>query len=331
MNVGQFEEFASLQQAMGRSLRTERILTAASPREEAHETEEEEETDSKPTNCQESEQVPKTTSPTTKTMQKKNPSLLVQMIPEELIHKVMSFLSVDSYLTTWSILCKSFCDLSNNELTFKIICQRIYTQQTKSKKLDLKRYNSYRTMYINRPRVRTGGGIYVLKYSQIKRIQRDMWTEVPLGATLETVYYRYLYFCENGTVLYALTPMEPQDIIPKLLLKLKGNDNSNNKENNNRIVSGKYEVCKNVARVFDIKYSWCHVVFDLQICTEKEEEKEEEVDNTLFTQLFLVKHQTRTSRTPFNGDLLDDTATNYDVTEFQTPSEPFRFLFDNRL
>lgn len=185
MSVGQFEEFASLQQAMGRSLRTEKVLTAASSREEAHETqiveeeEEDEETDSKPTNFQESEQVPNTTSPATKTTQKKNPSLLVQMIPEELIHKVLSFLSVDCYLTTWSILCKSFCDLSNNELTFKIICQRIYTQQTKSKKLDLKRYNSYRTMYMNRPRVRTGGGIYVLKYSQIKRIQRDMWTEVP--------------------------------------------------------------------------------------------------------------------------------------------------------
>jgi len=41
-------------------------------------------------------------------------------------------------------------------------------------------------------------------------------SQIPHGAILETVYYRYLYFQEDGYVWYALTTRGPHEMIPRL-------------------------------------------------------------------------------------------------------------------
>ena len=73
-------------------------------------------------------------------------------------------------------------------------------------------------------------------------------TEVPVGAILETIYYRYLSFQENdGVVFYALTAKPPYEMIPCFLAvqaKSKDNGNPDNLNSNpmkNGIVQGTYQ------------------------------------------------------------------------------------------
>ena len=231
------------------------------------------------------------------------------ILPDELMHKIMKFLDVHVYATC-ALVSPAWESFTRTEFAYKVICERLYLNQSKRKILNLHRWKSYHNMLLNRPRVQTGGGVYVLKYSQVKQIQRDMWTEVPLGAILETVYYRYLHFCENGTVMYALTPLGPHEMIPKLLkMKQMGSPDK-------RIVIGRYEVCKTIVRVW-AELEWCHILFGMNIITDAEQC----LGGGRFSKLSLLKHQT--SSTDFDDP--------HDVVDFEVPSEPFRFLFDSRL
>jgi F-box protein 9 len=196
MSVGQYEEFVSLQQAMGNSLATSRCATSESFTHDAQKSkptasiiEEEEEEDDLPPlppsspydkSCECSTNIIEDDIKEKRTEDRGSSSLFLDMIPEELIHKILAFLTVDTYE-----ICGQVCSLLERititEVSYKIRCERIYTAQTRSRgMMRMERWNnSFRFMWRNRPRVRTGGGIYVLKYSHIKPIQRDMWTEVP--------------------------------------------------------------------------------------------------------------------------------------------------------
>jgi F-box protein 9 len=208
MSVGQFEEFASLQEAMGHSLPTCKAamgvnhptssdsLTHKAPRAVFIKEDQAEgggndispspllpstlESNAKTYDCMilidnETNRTKKTTNSNTT-----QSSLLLTMIPEDLIHKILAFLTVDTYG-----VCRRVCSLleqmTTKEVSYKIRCERIYSNQTRSRGvMRMERWNySYRNMWRNRPRVLTGGGLYLLKYSHIKPIQRDMWTEVP--------------------------------------------------------------------------------------------------------------------------------------------------------
>lgn len=197
MSVGQYEEFVSLQQAMGNSLARSRSATGDPCTIDAHknkptasiivkEEEEEEDPLPLPPSSPSDKSYECSTSIIEDDVKKKtkddrgSSSLFLDMIPEELIHKILAFLTVDTYE-----ICGQVCSLleriTTKEVSYKIRCERIYTAQTRSRgMMRLERWNnSFRFMWRNRPRVRTGDGIYVLKYSHIKPIQRDMWTEVP--------------------------------------------------------------------------------------------------------------------------------------------------------
>jgi hypothetical protein len=66
-----------------------------------------------------------------------------------------------------------------------------------------KKYPMWKQMFVNRPRVRANG-VYVLRFSSIKRPVRDMWTTLEADDfILEVCYYRCYCFDENGTVRYA--------------------------------------------------------------------------------------------------------------------------------
>ena len=138
--------------------------------------------------------------------------------PDDILHKIFSFLPVTLFGT--KLACVSahphWKRLTRSEHAMKQLCERVYLQQSKKKQLRVAKFHhSYRYMLYQRPRVQAGGGIYVLRFAKVKPIQRDMWTEVPVGAILETVYYRYLYFEEGGQCLYALSPFPPQDMFKR--------------------------------------------------------------------------------------------------------------------
>lgn len=112
------------------------------------------------------------------------------VIHDELLHKVFSFLPVDAY-GTLAMVSPHWKHLTRSEAVYRRLCERLYLNQSKRRQLHVSRFGgSYRRMLEIRPRVRAAGGCYVLKYAQIKQIQRDMWTEVPVGAILESIYYR---------------------------------------------------------------------------------------------------------------------------------------------
>jgi F-box protein 9 len=102
----------------------------------------------------------------------------IVMLPEELIHRLLEWVPVDMYATL-ALVSPHWKYLTRTESVYKRLCERCYLNQSKRRSLNLSRFgHSYRTMLEKRPRVRAGGGFYALKYATVKKIQRDMWTEV---------------------------------------------------------------------------------------------------------------------------------------------------------
>lgn len=102
----------------------------------------------------------------------------ILLLPEELIHKLLEWLPVDVYATL-ALVSPHWKYLTRTESVYKRLCERCYLNQSKRRVLNASRFgHSYRTMLETRPRVRAGGGLYVMKYATIKQVQRDMWTEV---------------------------------------------------------------------------------------------------------------------------------------------------------
>jgi F-box protein 9 len=102
----------------------------------------------------------------------------ILVLPDELLHRVFDFLPVDTYASL-ALVSPHWKSFTRTEAVYKRLCERLYLNQSKRRALHVSRFgNSYRTMLERRPRVRAGGGVYVMKYARPKPIQRDMWTEV---------------------------------------------------------------------------------------------------------------------------------------------------------
>jgi F-box-like len=102
----------------------------------------------------------------------------ILILPEDMIHRVFDWLPVDAYATL-ALVSPHWRSFTRTEAAYKRLCERLYLNQSKRRALHVSRFgNSYRTMLERRPRVRAGGGVYVLKYCKVQPIQRDMWTEV---------------------------------------------------------------------------------------------------------------------------------------------------------
>lgn len=101
----------------------------------------------------------------------------ILILPEELIHKMLEWLPIDVYATL-ALVSPHWKYLTRTESVYKRLCERSYLNQSKRRVLNASRFgHSYRIMLETRPRVRAGGGLYVMKYSSIKKVERDMWTE----------------------------------------------------------------------------------------------------------------------------------------------------------
>ena len=144
----------------------------------------------------------------------------------------------------------------------------------------------------------------------MKQIQRDMWCEIPIGAILESVYYRYVYFQEDGRVLYALTNAAPHEMVRRFLKVLRHNDPDR------AIVWGTFQVQgKHV--VVTAKQEWQYVKLELTILPESHWGR--------FGALIFDRHLTSSS-----GNF-DEYAWPNDIHVFQVPSEVFRYVDDRRL
>ena len=232
---------------------------------------------------------------------------LLLTLPDDLLHNMVEWLPVDTFATI-SLVSPHWKFLSRTESVYKRLCERIYLNQAARRVLHVHRFhNSYRNMLQHRPRVRTG--LYVLKFARVKPIQRDMWTEIPVGAILETVYYRYLYFQENGTLLYALTPTPPHDMIRRLKRVQLTN------EPDRAAVWGTFQVQGKHVTVL-AKQEWQTVKLELTIQAESPWGR--------FGALSFDRHLTSSS-----GDF--DEYFSRDLNEFNVPLEEFRYLKDKRL
>lgn len=237
---------------------------------------------------------------------------LMVMLPDELIlHNIFSYISTEQFAVC-ALVSPHWKSFTRSELAYKELCKRCYLKQSKRKALHVARFGSYRNMLEQRFRVKTGAGLYILKTSKIKKVQRDMWTEIPLGAILETTYYRYLDFYEDGKVLYALTPRPPHEMIPAFK-KVKAG-----LPTHIQTVFGTYEIQKDIVTV-KVEHPWHHVRMFLKIL-----ENGAEGAVGRFWALKFEKHQSSIS-----NDF--DEYWSRDLVEYDVPVQPFRFLRHWRL
>lgn len=248
---------------------------------------------------------------------------LILLLPHDLIiHSILPYLPIEQYVSC-ALTSPHWKHFTRTEEVYKQLCQRCYLHQSKRKTLHVHRFNhSYHNMLNNRFRVKTGCGFYVLKCTKIKKIQRDMWTEIPFGVTLESTYYRYMSFRENnGTLLYALTAKPPHEMIPifrKMNEQGSSYDGSSGDLNISgvSVIVGRYELQKDRVTV-NVTHPWHKVRLVLRVL----------MDGYMgakgrFWSLELENHWGSKS-----GDF--DEYWSRDLVEYKVPDEPiFRFLRD---
>ena len=240
-------------------------------------------------------------------------------LPDEILHKCFSYLSVDNHASL-ALVSPHWSRFTRCENLYKALCERVYLKQSKRKQLHVSRFGSYRNMLEMRPRVRTGGGVYVLKYQEVRKIQRDMWTEIPLGAVLESVYFRYLYFFEDGRVMYALTHATPLEMIPRFRRMLVHGYGSKDKWG----VWGRYQLKKDEV-VVKASHDWHDVCFQLRVIPSNKIFHYDSGDKGMYTTLHLEKHMSSSM-----GDF--DEENSPDLVNYDIPTSTyFRFLRDKRL
>ena len=243
---------------------------------------------------------------------------LLLLVPDEILEKCFAFLPVDNFANL-ALVSPHWKRFSRCNAVYKTLCERVYLIQSKRKALNVAKFgNSYRRMLEIRPRVRTGGGLYVLKYQKVIQIQRDMWTEIPVGAVLESIYYRYLYFFEDGRVLYALTHATPGEMVPRFHRMLLHGWGSKDKWG----VWGRFSIKRDTVRVW-AKQDWHEVCFQLRVIRSNKELHYGD-DRGCWTSMELERHMSSPS-----GNFDDD---SHDLVKYALPDNLyFRFLHDRRL
>jgi len=241
-------------------------------------------------------------------------------LPDEILRKCFAFLPIDDHANL-ALVSPHWSKFTRCEELYKSLCQRIYLNQSKRKVLHVHKFgNSYRRMLELRPRIRVGGGLYVLQYKEVKKIQRDMWTDIPVGAVLESIYYRYLYFFEDGRVMYALTHAHPMEMIPRFHNMILRGYGSKDKWG----VWGKYQIKKDVVRVWATQ-QWHDVCFQMRVLPSNKVLNYDNGDRGVCTSMQLDKHMSSAS-----GNFEEDN--HYDLVTYEVPPHLyFRFLRDRRL
>ena len=135
--------------------------------------------------------------------------------------------------------------------------------------------------------------------------------KVPMGAVLEMVYYRYIYFQENVSVLYALTASPPHDMFRRFLKVCLNRESYEDPA----IVWGMYQVQKTHVTVH-AKQEWQYVRLELTI-------QPQQSLHGRWGYLSFDRHMTSLSNN------FDDWSP--DLVNYEVPDEPFRFVRHKRL
>ena len=138
---------------------------------------------------------------------------------------------------------------------------------------------------------------------------------------LVNVYYRYLYFFEDGRVMYALTHISPMEMIPRFSKMLLHGYGSKDKWG----VWGRYQIKKDIVRVW-ASQKWTDVCFQLKVIQSNKVLHYYAGDKGVCTSMKLEDHMTSVSSN-FDDD-------SNDLVRYDLPSGEqsyFRFLRDRRL
>lgn len=102
------------------------------------------------------------------------------------------------------------------EACYRYFCEVVFVGQTSRGRLRIEKWMSWRRMFILRPRLRTNG-FYCLRSLYSRAPNNDNFWEPKRTQSVEVIYFRYLRFFNNGSVLYALSTVEPHVMTRQLL------------------------------------------------------------------------------------------------------------------
>lgn len=138
-------------------------------------------------------------------------------LPFEVIIYILKWVASEDLdlrsIDIFSTVCKGFYVCSRDPEIWKLACEKIWRSNTGSYTL----YgNSWRDMYLNRPRLNFDG-CYICKSSYIRSGEQSLDSFYRPWHLVE--YYRFLRFFPDGSVLMLTTPEEPKLSVSKLKQK----------------------------------------------------------------------------------------------------------------
>ncbi|NXN94532.1 FBX9 protein, partial [Rhinopomastus cyanomelas] len=108
-----------------------------------------------------------------------------------------------------SLVCRGFYICARDPEIWHQVCLKIWGRSCNK----LVPYNSWREMFLERPRVRFDG-VYISKTKYIRQGEQSL--DGFYRAWHQVEYYRYLRFFPDGQVMMLTTPEDPPSIIPRL-------------------------------------------------------------------------------------------------------------------
>lgn len=165
-------------------------------------------------------------------------SLIEQLIPDDLLLYIFSWLPVQSQAFCRCV-CKSWHVIGEERVLWKSACQRIFREEcssTLTEEYASKKYPPvvacWRTMFLDRPRVRQDG-VYVSRNTYIRTGIPEWKVKNPVHLVC---YYRYIRFLPNGTYVYRTSPLVLKHVFKSLMIPHGVKD---------KVYFGRYKLLKN--------------------------------------------------------------------------------------
>nr|XP_033794182.1 F-box only protein 9 isoform X2 [Geotrypetes seraphini] len=111
-----------------------------------------------------------------------------------------------------SMVCKGFYICARDPEIWRLACLKIWGRSCNK----LIPYNTWRQMFLERPRVRFDG-VYISKTIYIRQGEQSL--DGFYRAWHQVEYYRYMRFFPEGQVMMLTTPEDPQSIVSRLRTK----------------------------------------------------------------------------------------------------------------
>lgn len=137
-------------------------------------------------------------------------------LPREILAYILRWLVSDKLdvvaLYNWSLVCKEFHSLSEDEILWHAVCQRIWGGQVNKRSC-----LTWKDLYLHRPHVHTHG-VYVSRTTYVRAGDSASAFYKPY---YYVEYFRILRFLPGGEILMLTTPEDPREVVHKLTTKTK--------------------------------------------------------------------------------------------------------------